>query len=149
MRYMREMWRILRINGLLVVVTTMDEALFESLALVPMMMMKASNACSGIDAVREASDWQQGSRMERVTTDEGGTVYYYSLRKLKDIVEPSIAPISKVSNSSSKEALFKGLQLLLDEARKAKEEMVMMEGAGGDASSQVGRVNDIDSNVSI
>ena len=125
---MREMWRILRRDGRLVVVTTMDASLFESIALIPM----AGSA--SIDAVQEASDWKHGSRVERVRTSEGGQVYYYSIRKLRSILVGSIsAPVSKGSSSSDgKEGLFRdSIQLLLDEAMKAKEEM------GAVADSQV------------
>jgi len=116
-RYMREMWRILRTDGVLVFITTMDASLFESIALMPI----------GVQEEEEAyiSDWKQGSRMEKVKTNEGGDVYYYSIRKLRSSTHVSShVPISKgLSSWVAKEGLFRDIQLLLDEAIKAKEEM--------------------------
>ena len=123
--YMREMWRILKTDGLLVIVTTMDASLFESIALIPMV------GSASIDAVQEASNWKRGSRIDRVRTSEGGQVYYYSIRKLKSILVGSATVNKGSSSSDGKEGLFRGIQLLLDEAMKAKEEM------GAVADSQV------------
>lgn len=114
---MREMWRILKTDGLLVIVTTMDASLFESIALIPMV------GSASIDAVQEASNWKRGSRIDRIRTSEGGQVYYYSIRKLRSILVGSASVIQGSSSSDGKEGLFRGIQLLLDEAMKAKEEM--------------------------
>jgi hypothetical protein len=114
---MREMWRILKTDGLLVIVTTMDASLFESIALIPMV------GSASIDAVQEASNWKRGSRIDRIRTSEGGQVYYYSITKLRSILVGSHSVIKRSRSSDGKEGLFRGIQLLLDEAMKAKEEM--------------------------
>lgn len=133
LNYMIEMWRILKIGGVFVLISTMPPEIIEPLALTPLL--------ASVPGVRGgASDWKQGCRVLPLTTQEGGQVYYYAIRKRAEITRlTSFRPGSSTSTSTSKAASAKssakvgaaadssgimaGIAALLEEAKKAKESM--------------------------
>lgn len=74
--YMLEVWRILKINGLLVLISTMPPDILEPLAIAPLSEATAKKAGNAV------SNWKAGCRVQPITTAEGGTVYYYTIKKL-------------------------------------------------------------------
>ena len=123
------MWRVLKVGGLFVVISTMPPEIIEPLALAPLLDPSGT---------KRVSNWNRGSTERLLTTQEGGKVYYYAITKLADIArKSSFRPAAALSASSSlsptkskgtKKAadnsdIMAGISALLDEAKRAKENM--------------------------
>lgn len=95
--YCSEMWRLLKMEGQLAFVTSMPPPIFETLVILPIESLcnKPSD-----EADDRATDWRRGNivtslplpNKDTTTTTTGGeggshNVYFYSLRKAKDIVQ--------------------------------------------------------------
>lgn len=124
------MWRILKVGGVFVLVSTMPPEVIEPLALTPLLAPRNQTENS-------ASDWKRGCRVLPLTTQEGGNVFYYAIRKLGEIsrvtsFRPSAPPSSastssshatKVGAAADNSGIMAGIAALLEEAKRAKENM--------------------------
>lgn len=126
------MWRILKIGGILILISTMPPEVLEPLALVPLLPTTTHQPTA-------ASDWAHGGRVLPLSTQEGGVVYYYTLTKLSTIARvtsfrPTGPPstgtttstntgTSKANKSSDSSGIMAGIAALLEEAKRAKETM--------------------------
>jgi len=141
------MWRILRIGGLFILISTMPPDILEPLAFTPLLSTTSSNSKDSANANCIVSNWKAGCRVLPLTTQEGGTVYYYAMTKLSEISQlTSYRPgqeakgtnnnnnngsgSSSGNNSSSSKTkstdtsgIMAGIAALLEEAKKAKEAM--------------------------
>jgi len=131
LNYITEMWRILKTGGVFVLISTMPPEIIEPLALSPLL--------TPLPGVRGgASDWNQGCRVLPLTTQEGGKVYYYAIRKLAEITRVTTfrpgttttttntagtKSSSKVGAAADNSGIMAGIAALLEEAKKAKESM--------------------------
>ena len=136
------MWRILRIGGVFIIISTMPPDILEPLALAPLLQVKSKK--SSTDS--KVSNWKAGCRVLPLTTQEGGDVYYYAITKLAEIHQlTSYRPgqEKKATNSNSNNnsngnnnnnsgskvkstdtsGIMAGIAALLEEAKKAKEAM--------------------------
>jgi len=102
--YMNEIWRVLKVNGLFIVVTTMPPEIFEKIAITPL-------NSNGNDEMDSLSNWKRGHSTHELRTAAGGCVYYYSIRKL-----------SSMCNLSRNDKVMSGILALLEEAKKLKED---------------------------
>ena len=98
---MTEMCRILKLNGSLIIVTTMPPNIFEQIAINPLF----SNG-------RISINWKQGHSCHNLKTAVGGDVFCFAIRKL--------APTHRTDR---KEALMNGIKALLDEAKHIGENL--------------------------
>lgn len=180
--YMLEIWRVLKIGGLLVLISTMPPEILEPMAIAPLEQQDSSAIDSASSPVVNSdghdqqphsyrhssggdggvSNWKAGSRVQQLTTAEGGTVYYYTIRKLTNTSKvttfhPAAATTTTTSTTTPtatakgasalkekstkdnksgvgrkgdtkgyecvKEDIMAGITALLEEARKAKEQM--------------------------
>ncbi len=85
------MWRILKKGGVFILISTMTSDILQSLVTSYLIYY------SGEDKkVYNASNWSRGHIEEKLVSDGGGTVYYYSLMKTfnlqnrNDIIHASI-----------------------------------------------------------
>lgn len=85
--YMTEIWRVLRVNGAFLVVTTMPPAIFERF------VIDALNECA-----ESGHDWTEGHSQHCLTTAEGGTVFYYAIRKRSGKVRKQAQLLAAISN---------------------------------------------------
>jgi len=99
--YMREMWRVLARGGRFVCITTMPPDVFEALAI------------NSVDASGYVCDWSQARRV-KLNTAEGGEVHYYAITKKN----------TPLRSERGKQDIMAGIQALLAEAAKAKEDLV-------------------------
>jgi hypothetical protein len=77
------MWKILKTNGLFILITTITEDLLESLVSSILVYYSLEEK-----KVYNASNWSRGHRKEAMKTDSGsGTVYYYSISKIYNLQE--------------------------------------------------------------
>eukprot|EP00981_Chlorochromonas_danica_P009298 scaffold2602_cov177-Ochromonas_danica.AAC.19 len=109
-RYCLEMWRVLRIGGQFVVVTTMSPSIFETLVVAPI-----ESACikPGEEEDSHGSDWRSGCIIAPLKTEAGGAIFYYSLSKHRNVL-------------SQKEFLASAFAQALQEAREEDEDQWMM-----------------------
>lgn len=105
-----EMWRVLRIGGQFVVVTTMSPSIFETLVVAPI-----ESACikPGEEEDSRGSDWRSGCIIAPLKTDAGGAIFYYSLSKQRNVL-------------SQKEFLASAFAQALQEAREEDKDQWMM-----------------------
>ena len=92
---MTEMWRVLKLNGSLIIVTTMPPSIFEQIAINPM--------CSNPII---ATNWKRGHSCHNLKTAAGGDVYCFAIRKVPTAIQ-----------TDRKETLMTGIMALLDEAK--------------------------------
>ena len=124
--YMIETWRVLPVGGLFAVVTTMPPAVFRAIALDPLPGGAAAS-----------TDWRD-CKKKKIRTNEGGFVYFYPLRKTANLPRDAAARVRRASGGPpgsgvestaaavappDRAAVLSGIQALLEEAKKAKEEM--------------------------
>lgn len=100
-KYIHEMWRILRVNGIFIVITTMPPEIFEALAIPHLQTLYEKKFIN-------ASNWKQGHISHILKTDTENDIYYYELTKLYPI-------------KSRQQAIAESVSVLLNEAKKAKE----------------------------
>lgn len=96
--YIREVWRILIVQGKLIIITTMTKDIFESIAI------------SALDYL-QVSNWENCTK-ENLKTQVGENVYYYCITKTSE---------NKLSQRFQKDVLIKAL---LDDAVKARNEYI-------------------------
>eukprot|EP01040_Poterioochromonas_malhamensis_P007524 gene7524-8119_t len=90
-KYFTEMWRILRKEGVFILISTMTSDILQSLVTSYLIYYSAEDK-----KVYNASNWSRGHIEEKLVSDGGGTVYYYSLMKTfnlqnrNDIIHASI-----------------------------------------------------------
>jgi hypothetical protein len=138
---MLELWRVLRVGGVLVLISTMPPEILEPVAIAPLADTTAAvgskNQAPGKgdgkagqpEAMRSAvCDWNAGCRVQSLTTPEGGQVYYYALTKTANCkkvtsFKASTSQAAPSASNSNKEDIMAGITALLEEAVKAKEQM--------------------------
>lgn len=101
--YFQQMWKILKINGIFVIITTITEELLEPLITSFLVYFDIQEKIA-----YNASNWSRGHMKEKLTTSNNTTVYYYSIVKLHSLQE-------------RKELMMNSINLLLDEAKKITE----------------------------
>lgn len=121
---MLEMWRVLKIGGMLILITTMPAQILEQIGIAPLGMLTQSK-----EGVRSSvCNWKGAgsNNMKALSTAEGGQVFYYAITKTANCEKLSShgkkPAISKV-NGSGKDDIMAGITALLEEAKKAKEQM--------------------------
>jgi hypothetical protein len=101
--YFQQMWKILKINGVFVIITTITEELLEPLITSFLVYFDIQEKTA-----YNASNWSRGHMKEKLTTTNNTTVYYYSIVKLHSLQE-------------RKELMMNSINMLLDEAKKITE----------------------------
>lgn len=114
--YMIEVWRVLKTGGLFILVSTMPPQVLEALGIIPLAELRSGRS--------PVCDWNNGARVRPLTTTEGGQVYYYAIRKIAPCGKSTSHRLATAGAApGSKEDIMAGIQALLAEARKAKEQM--------------------------
>jgi hypothetical protein len=127
--YMIEIWRVLKIGGTFILISTMPPNVLQPLGIAAL-----GELVNGRSAV---CNWNQGCRVLPLQTPEGGQVYYYAVKKTAECAKTTSHRSSKASVApGSKEDIMAGISALLEEARKAKEQM-------DSAEAQVFPVSDV------
>lgn len=101
--YIRETWRVLVLKGKFIIITTMPENIFESIAM------------SAIDSL-SASNWKNCIK-EKLKTEAGGEIYYYCITKTSNLSK------TPTSRRMSQTDIEEGIQSLLENAVKARNEL--------------------------
>lgn len=144
LNYICEMWRVLRIGGLFILISTMPPEIIEPLALTPL-LQPAASASERNKRSSNVSNWNAGCRVLRLTTQEGGMVYYYAITKVAKIsrltsyrhgtnagataknngsaAATSNTKVSSNLKTTDTSGIMAGIAALLEEAKKAKEAM--------------------------
>jgi hypothetical protein len=114
--YMIEIWRVLKTGGTFILISTMPPGVLQPLGIAAL-----GELVNGRSAV---CNWNQGCRVLPLQTPEGGQVYYYAVKKTAECAKTTSHRSSKASVApGSKEDIMAGISALLEEARKAKEQM--------------------------
>jgi hypothetical protein len=114
--YMIEIWRVLKTGGTFILISTMPPDVLQPLGIAAL-----GELVNGRSAV---CNWNQGCRVLPLQTPEGGQVYYYAVKKTAECTKTTSHRSSKASAApGSKEDIMAGISALLEEARKAKEQM--------------------------
>jgi SAM-dependent methyltransferase len=109
--YMREVWRLLTLGGKFIIVTTMPNDIFDTIAIEPI----GGYVCS---------NWKDNNECKKIemTTTAGGEIYYYAIMKVGTANLASEYKANK-NKSNSNQDIMSGIQALLLEAADAKKQM--------------------------
>lgn len=111
--YMREVWRLLPVGGKFLIVTTMPNDIFDTIAIEPI----GGYVCS---------NWNNNKECKKIkmTTTAGGEIYYYSIMKISTANLASEYKANKNKpKSNSNQDIMSGIQAILLEAAEAKKQM--------------------------
>ena len=114
-------------------ISTMPPNVLEPIAIAPLTLTN-DNKPDGTNTTNKLiSDWGKGCRVQQMTTAEGNTMFYYTIKKLANTkIRSTFGSQSKRKSEqtgkekikdSNKEDIMAGINALLEEAKKAAEDM--------------------------
>lgn len=129
-KYMLEMWRILKIGGCFLVLSTMPPDVFYALAVAPLTVeSNGTGTGTGVRKVCCCCDWESTATKQSMKTTEGGDVFFFALTKLETPSashrQHALAALasSATTTARSKDDIMAGIHALLEEAKQAKLDM--------------------------